>query len=57
MDNVIGYEEIKTELYRIIDIIKNPDKYKRLGVYVPKGILLEGDPGIGKTLMTKDNYV
>ena len=53
LDRVIGYEGIKTELYRIIDIIKNPDKYKKLGVSVPKGILLDGEPGIGKTLMAK----
>lgn len=53
LDRVIGYEGIKNELYRIIDIIKNPEKYKKLGVSVPKGILLDGDPGIGKTLMAK----
>lgn len=53
LDRVIGYESIKTELYRIIDIIKNPAKYKKLGVSVPKGILLSGEPGIGKTLMAK----
>ncbi len=53
LDRVIGYEGIKNELYRIIDIIKNPAKYKKLGVSVPKGILLSGDPGIGKTLMAK----
>ena len=53
LDRVIGYEGIKQELYRIIDIIKDPEKYKKLGVSVPKGILLSGDPGIGKTLMAK----
>ena len=53
LDRVIGYEGIKQELYRIIDIVKNPAKYKKLGVSVPKGILLSGDPGIGKTLMAK----
>ena len=53
LDRVIGYEGIKNELYRIIDIIKNPAKYKELGVSVPKGILLSGKPGIGKTLMAK----
>lgn len=53
MDNVIGYEGIKTDLYKIIDIIRNPEKYERLGVLAPKGILLEGDPGIGKTLMAQ----
>ena len=53
LDRVIGYESIKQELYRIIDIVRNPEKYKKLGVSVPKGILLSGDPGIGKTLMAK----
>ena len=53
LDRVIGYEGIKTELYRIIDIIKNPEKYKKLGISVPKGILLDGEPGIGKTLLAK----
>ncbi len=53
MDNVIGYEGIKTELNRVIDMIKNPAKYDELGVSAPKGILLEGEPGIGKTLMAK----
>ena len=53
LDRVIGYESIKAELYRIIDIIKNPEKYKKLGVTFPKGILLSGEPGIGKTLMAK----
>ena len=53
MDKVIGYEAIKTELYRIVDIIRNPEKYKKLGVKAPKGILLEGDPGIGKTLLAQ----
>ena len=53
LDKVIGYENIKNELYRIIDIILNPEKYRALGVSVPKGILLSGDPGIGKSLMAK----
>jgi cell division protease FtsH len=53
LDRVIGYEGIKQELYRIIDIIRDPAKYKSLGVSAPKGILLSGEPGIGKTLMAK----
>ena len=53
LDKVIGYENIKNELYRIIDIIRNPEKYKVLGVKIPRGIMFEGKPGIGKTLMAK----
>ena len=53
LDRVIGYESIKTELYRFIDIIKNPEKYKKLGAKMPRGIMLDGEPGIGKTLMAK----
>ncbi len=50
-DKVIGYENIKMELTRICDIIKNPGKYERLGVTLPKGILLYGVPGVGKSLL------
>lgn len=53
LDKVIGYESIKNELYRILDIFLNPDKYKALGVTLPKGVMFEGEPGIGKTLMAK----
>ena len=48
---VVGYEEIKMELYRIIDMMNNPDKYKKLGVKTTRGLLLTGEPGLGKTLM------
>ena len=52
-DKVIGYDEIKEELIIYADIMKNPDKYRRLEVSIPAGILLSGDPGLGKTLMAK----
>lgn len=51
LDRVIGYDDIKEELYRIVDLITNPVKYKKLGVKKPQGILFAGEPGIGKTLM------
>ena len=52
-DKVIGYDDIKMELIRICDVVKNPEKYARLGVHMPRGILLWGDPGLGKSLMAK----
>ena len=51
LDKVIGYSPIKNELYKIIDVLNNPEKYAKLGVYIPKGLMLEGRPGIGKSLM------
>ena len=50
-DRVIGYKDEKAELMRICDVLKNPKKYKKLGVTIPRGILLDGEPGIGKTMM------
>ena len=52
-DKVIGYEDIKAELIRICDVVKNPKKYARLGVCMPRGIMLWGEPGLGKTLMAQ----
>lgn len=51
LDKVIGYNPIKKELYRIIDVLNNPDKYKKIGARIPRGVILEGRPGIGKSLM------
>ena len=52
-DKIIGYTDVKTELIRFCDVLKNPEIYKSLGVTMPRGILLEGKPGIGKTMMAK----
>ncbi len=51
--DVAGIDEVKEEVKEIIDYLKNPDKYKRLGGRPPKGILLYGEPGVGKTLLAK----
>ncbi len=50
-DKVIGYEKEKEELFQLCDMAKNPEKYAALGVKLPRGILLHGVPGVGKTLM------
>jgi cell division protease FtsH len=51
--DVAGIDEVKEEVKEIIDYLKNPEKYKRLGGRPPKGILLYGEPGVGKTLLAK----
>lgn len=50
-DKIIGYESIKKELKRICDIIVNPEKYKAFGIKISQGLLLYGEPGVGKSLM------
>ena len=50
-DKIIGYEKEKEELCQLCDMAKNPEKYAALGVNLPRGILLYGVPGVGKTLM------
>ena len=52
-DKIIGYETIKSELLQICDMIHNRKIYDDLGAKLPQGILLYGDPGLGKTLMAK----
>lgn len=52
-DRIIGYETIKTELIQICDMIHNSEIYEKLGAKMPHGMLLYGDPGLGKTLMAK----
>lgn len=50
---VAGIDEVKDELLEIIDYLKNPKKYQDLGITLPKGVLLVGPPGVGKTMIAK----
>lgn len=52
-DDVAGLDEAKEELKEIIDYLRNPQKYQRLGGKIPKGVLLVGPTGTGKTLLAK----
>lgn len=51
--DVAGVKEVKEELEEIIDFLKNPLRYRLFGVKLPKGVLLIGPPGVGKTLIAK----
>jgi cell division protease FtsH len=52
-NDVAGVDEAKKELVEIVDFLKNPEKYKKLGARTPKGVLLVGPAGCGKTLLAK----
>jgi cell division protease FtsH len=51
--DVAGIDEAKEELTEIVDFLKNPDKYLKLGGRIPRGVLLSGSPGTGKTLLAR----
>ena len=50
-DMIIGYAAVKKELRQIADTLKNREAYEKLGVSAPRGLLLHGEPGVGKSLM------
>jgi cell division protease FtsH len=52
-DDVAGIDEAKEELMEIVEFLKNPQRYRRLGGKIPKGVLIVGAPGTGKTLLAK----
>ena len=51
--DVAGNEAAKQDLAEVVDFLKNPKKYEKLGAKIPRGVLLAGDPGTGKTLMAR----
>ncbi|MBK9712461.1 MAG: ATP-dependent zinc metalloprotease FtsH [Kouleothrix sp.] len=52
-EDVAGIDEVERDLVEIVDFLKQPDKYQRLGGRIPKGVLLVGAPGTGKTLLAR----
>ena len=52
-DDVVGMDKLKRDMVQVMEIMKKPAEYAKRGIRMPKGILLEGDPGNGKTLFAK----
>src|SRR5262245_58995413 len=52
-DDVAGIDEVEAEISEVVDFLKDPGKYRRLGARAPKGVLLAGAPGTGKTLLAR----
>ena len=52
-EDVAGIEEAEDQLVEVVDFLRNPDKYSKLGARIPRGVLLSGAPGTGKTLLAR----
>jgi cell division protease FtsH len=52
-EDVAGIDEVEAEINEVVDFLKDPEKYRRLGARAPKGVLLAGAPGTGKTLLAR----
>ncbi|MBQ18639.1 MAG: cell division protein FtsH [Planctomycetaceae bacterium] len=52
-DDVAAMEQAKAELQEVVEFLKNPERFRKLGAEIPKGVLLKGPPGTGKTLLSR----
>jgi len=52
-DKIAGYEEERAEILKLVNIFRNYDKYTQMGIQIPKGLILQGPPGCGKTLLAR----